>query len=206
MNDKTESTPKNKWKEFAKRQEDETDVVEEISASDDGEEASQAATLEFPSRQQLEDQLTAMERQMAEYKEKTLAIQAEMENLRRRTAKEVQDAHKFGKAKLLEALLPVMDSLSRGLEGAANYGDDPKIQSMREGISLTLELLESTLTKFGVETINPEKGDAFNPECHEAMSIQEDSKAKSSTILQVLQRGYSLHGRVLRAAMVIVAK
>ena len=105
----------------------------------------------------------------------------------------------FVDEKLINELLPVVDSLDRGLETGAP--DDP----MRAGLQLTLDLLLKTLQKHGVELIDPKPGDAFSPELHEAMAMQPDPKAKSNTVLHVAQRGFMLNGRVLRAAMVVVA-
>lgn len=156
--------------------------------------------LEFPSRSNLEDQLTAMEMQMTEYKDKFLRQQAEFDNFRKRAERDVQNAHKYGVEKLLGDLLPVLDSLERGLEGVE------KNDAHFQGMQLTLEMFIKTLGKYGVSIINPEPGENFDPSRHEAMSMQPNPDFASNTIIQVLQRGYELNGRTLRAAMVIVAQ
>jgi molecular chaperone GrpE len=156
--------------------------------------------LEFPSRSNLEDQLTAMEMQMTEYKDKFLRQQAEFDNFRKRAERDVQNAHKYGVEKLLGDLLPVLDSLERGLEGVE------KNDAHFQGMQLTLEMFIKTLGKYGVSIINPEPGENFDPTRHEAMSMQANPDFASNTIIQVLQRGYELNGRTLRAAMVIVAQ
>lgn len=181
-----------KWREFAEEQENSEDAFEELPEID------------FPSRDNLEDQLTAMEKKVDEYKDKAMRAHAEMENFRRRAERDVEKAHKFGNEKLLVDLLPVVDSMIRGLESPESH--DPHVKSMREGIGLTLDLLHKTLSKHGVKTIDPEPGEVFNPELHEAMSAVQDPNAKPNTIVQVVQKGYELNGRVLRAAMVIVAQ
>jgi molecular chaperone GrpE len=158
----------------------------------------------FPSRQELEDQLTAMEMKVDEHKNEVLRIKAEMENLRKRNERDVANAHKFGNERLLVDLIPVIDSITHGLEGGEPT--EPKAKAIWDGLQMTLDMFTKTLTKHGVAMINPQKGDAFNPELHEAMSMQHDTMAKPNTILQVIQPGYQLNGRVIRAAMVIVSQ
>lgn len=158
--------------------------------------------LEFPSRIALKDQLTAMEEKVDEYKNQFLRAQAELENMRRRTEREVMNARKFGSEKLLADLLPVMDSLTRGL-GTSGSGD-PQSKAMREGMLMTLDMLQKAFEKHGVEFINPKLGEPFNPEQHEAMSMVSSPDEKANTIHEVLQKGFQLNGRVLRAAMVVV--
>jgi len=188
----------NKWREFSKEQDPED--MEEPSES----EFSVREELEFPARDKLQDQLTAMEKKLDEYKDKAARYRAEMENFRRRAERDVANAHKFGTEKLLTDLLPIVDSMVRGLESPESH--DPHAKSMREGIGLTLDLLHKTLSKHGVKILDPKPGEPFNPEFHEAMSAVKDPNAKPNTIVQVVQKGYELNGRVLRAAMVIVAQ
>jgi len=178
------------------QQQDEASLVEDMEEATEG--------LEFPSRDKLEDQLTAMEMKVEEYKNQYLRGQAELENVRRRAERDVASAHKFGIEKLLADMLPVIDSLVRGLEGPESR--DSHAQAMRQGMVLTLELLEKTLAKYGVTAIAPQQGEVFNPELHEAVSTMSDPDAKTNTIADVMQKGYQLNGRVLRAAMVIVIK
>lgn len=187
---------KNKWQEFNEREQDldETAEVKKTGASEE---------LSFATRQQLEDQLTAIERQVDEYKQKALRAQADIENVRRRTERDISNAVKYGTEKLIADLLPIVDSMVRGLDSPESH--DPHAKSMREGLSLTLDLLHKTLTKHGVQLIDPKAGDAFNPALHEAVSMVKDPKAKPNTIVQVMQKGYQLNDRVLRAAIVVVA-
>lgn len=184
-----------KWKQFAEQQA-ESDV-EETS------EETSAEGLSYASHDDLEQELNRKDKEVAEYKDAAIRAKAEMENIRRRAERDVQNAHKFGNEKLLSDMLPVLDGLVRGLEGEAPT--DPHAKALREGMELTLDMFEKALVKHGLEVISPEKGEAFNPELHEAMTMQPDPNADSNTILQVLQKGYQLNGRVLRAAMVIVA-
>lgn len=192
-----------KWRQFAEEMEQKEGIEETEEPVEVVKEEEHHEGLEFPSREKLENQLTAMEKKVDEYKERAVRAHAEMENLRRRAERDITNAHKFGAEKLLIDLLPVVDSLNRALENPESK--DPHVKGMREGISLTLELMYKTLSKHGVTLIDPEPGEAFNPEWHEAVSMQQDPNAKSNTVLQVVQKGFQLNGRVLRAAMVIVA-
>ncbi len=208
---KKNDTPKpasNKWERFCEEDsapEAEADqVVTNSSALKEEPSGESTAGLEFPSHDKLEQQLTAMELKLEEYKSQNYRLSAELENTQARAKREISRAHQFGSEALAKDLLPVIDSIVRGLE-AADFQGNTAYQSLREGMSMTLELLEKTLQKHGIEVIAPEQGEMFNPEHHEAMSMQPDAKASSNTVLQVLQKGYLLNGRVLRAAMVIVA-
>ena len=158
---------------------------------------------EFSNQQKLENQLTHMEHQVGEYKSQLLRAKAEMENLRKRIEKEKMDIIKYSSKQLIADILPVIDSLIHGLESSASQ--DPHVKSMRDGMSLTLDLLHKSLEKHGVQIIDPKPSDLFDPTLHEAMSIQKVPDVKLNTIIQVLQKGYQLNGRVLRAARVIVA-
>ncbi|QTS83974.1 nucleotide exchange factor GrpE [Coxiella endosymbiont of Amblyomma nuttalli] len=148
------------------------------------------------------DQLTNMAYKVEEYKDQFLRVKAEIDNLRKRTEREKADAIKYGASRLLTDLFPVVDSLIHGLQSPESQ--DPYAKNIREGMNLTLELLYKILSKHGVEIIDPKPGDFFNPAFHEAMSVQKMPTAKADTIVQVMQNGYRLNGRVLRAARVIV--
>ncbi|MCP5419643.1 MAG: nucleotide exchange factor GrpE [Gammaproteobacteria bacterium] len=131
-----------------------------------------------------------------------LSLRAEMENLRKRSEREVQNAHKFALKDFVDALLPVKDSLEMGIAAAGETAD---VQKLLEGSDLTLKMLASVLSKFGVQEVNPQ-GEPFNPELHQAMAMQPSQQAKPNTVLQVVQKGYLLNERLIRPAMVIVAQ
>lgn len=131
-----------------------------------------------------------------------LSAQAELQNLRKRTERELQNAHKFALEKFISELLPVKDSLEMGIAAAAETVDVAKLQ---EGSELTLKMFAMTLEKFGVKEIDP-LGDKFDPELHEAMAMQPSEQAVPNTVLQVIQKGYLLNNRLVRPAMVIVAQ
>lgn len=132
-----------------------------------------------------------------------LRAQAEIENIRRRAEMDVEKAHKFALEKFANELLPVIDSLERAMEVANK--EDEKLASMIEGIELTLKSLLGAVRKFGVEVIG-ETGVPFNPEVHQAMSMMESEDFAPNHVMLVMQRGYTLNGRLLRPAMVAVAK
>lgn len=131
-----------------------------------------------------------------------LRARADLENLSKRSARDIENAHKFGLERFMTELLPVKDSVELGLSAAAGENDG---QKMREGLELTLKLFDAASEKFGLQEVNPE-GQSFDPEYHQAMSIQEAVGVESGTVVTVVQKGYLLNGRLLRPAMVIVAQ
>ncbi|WP_339878208.1 nucleotide exchange factor GrpE [Pseudidiomarina gelatinasegens] len=151
----------------------------------------------------LELALSQAEQRSEDANDRAVRAVAEMENVRRRAALDVDKAHKFALEKFAGELLDSVDNLERALEIAA-AADDVN-QSFLEGIELTHKNLLSTLTKFGVEAVG-QVGDAFNPELHQAMAMQPSEEHENNTILAVMQKGYTLSGRLLRPAMVMVVK
>lgn len=131
-------------------------------------------------------------------REALLRTRADMENMRKRAERDMEKARRFQHESIMRDLLPVVDGLEQGLENAAE-GD-----SAREGLELTRKLLLKTLEDHGLETLNPE-GEPFDPQWHEAISMQPSEDAEPDTVLMVLQKGYRLNERLLRAARVIVA-
>ncbi len=136
-----------------------------------------------------------------------LRTKAEMENVRRRTDKDIANARKFGIEKMVNEILPVKDSMEMGLNAAVDLDiEDEAVHKIREGMELTLKMMVNALTKIGISEIAPEEGDAFNADFHQAMSMQEIPGKESNTIVAVMQKGYLLNERLLRPAMVMVAK
>lgn len=133
-----------------------------------------------------------------------LRSQAELDNVRRRAEKDLESAHKFGLEKFANEMLPVKDSLELGL-AAVEENSDEAVEKLREGTELTLKMLTSALEKFGIKEINP-VGEAFNPEQHQAMTMQESAEAAPNSVLVVMQKGYLLNERVMRPALVVVSK
>ena len=135
--------------------------------------------------------------------EKALRVQAELENLRKRTARDIENAHKYALEKFLGELLPVVDSMELGLSAISEASTD--ISSLKEGMELTHKMLMALLEKYGVKKIDP-AGEKFNPELHEAVSMLEQENIAPGHIISVMQKGYELNGRLIRPAMVVVAK
>lgn len=156
-----------------------------------------------PTLEELKEELAQTEKKAQENWDKAVRAQAEMENMRRRTQRDLENAHKFALENFAKALLPVMDSLELGLQAAS--GDSPEVQKFREGSELTLKQFESVFAKFNIVTIDP-IGQPFNAEQHQAMAMQEVEGAQPNTVANVFQKGYMLNGRLLRPAMVLVAK
>lgn len=166
--------------------------------------AESEADLEELSVEELLAQVQNLTETQETLRNQMLGAQAELQNVRRRAERDVEQAHKYGTKKLLQDLLPVLDSLIRATEGIDRQ--DAKVQALAEGVDLTVNMLESTLTKHGVEIISPEPGEPFNPETMEAMSMVPNPELPANSVLQVLQNGYKLSDRVVRAAMVIVSQ
>jgi len=152
---------------------------------------------------ELQAALDKARRQAEENWNKLVRLQAEMDNLRKRTSRDVEHAHKYGLDKFVAELLPVIDSLELGISAASE--ESGEADSLREGMELTLKKFLDAMSKFGVQVINPQ-GEKFNPELHEAVSMQESAEAGSNTVITVVQKGYTLNDRLVRPAMVVVAK
>ena len=140
--------------------------------------------------------------ELAKVKDQLLRTVAEMENVRRRAQRDVENAHKFAVEKLLGELLPVVDSLEKAEEVAKTTDN---ANSMAEAISLPLKLFVSTLAKSGFAIVDP-LGEPFDPQLHEAMAMVPNPNAEPNSVMDVMQRGYTLNGRLVRAAKVVVVK
>ncbi len=154
--------------------------------------------------QELEDQLkTQIEEAANKEQDILLRSRAEIENLRRRTEQDVEKAHKFALEKFSKDILNTIDNLERALATPANK-EDESVKALFDGVELTLKELVSTVGRFGVEAVGV-VGETFNPDLHQAISMQPAEGFESNQISVVLQKGYTLNGRVIRPAMVMVA-
>lgn len=151
-------------------------------------------------------QLEAVKAELAEQKDYYMRAVAEAENIRRRADNDIANARKYAIEGFASEILAVRDSLeiARALE--ISEDDAGAMAKMKEGLDLTLKQLDSALAKFSVEVVDPQKGDKLDPERHQAMTTQESDNVPPNHILNVLQKGYTIHGRLLRPAMVVVAK
>lgn len=132
-----------------------------------------------------------------------LRLQAEIANLKKRNQRDLENAHKFALDKVTDQLLPVMDSLEMGLHAATE--EAATLESIQEGSELTVKILVSVFEKIGITAIDP-VGETFDPEQHQAMSMVESDDHEPNTVVSVMQKGYLLNGRLIRPAMVMVAK
>lgn len=149
-------------------------------------------------------QLAELEAVIAGHQGEVLRLHADMQNVRRRAEQDVERAHKYGQEKLVSELLPVIDNLERALQAADNQHDELS-NALKQGVELTLKSFVDCLRKFNVEAVDP-MGEPFNPQYHEAMGMVESTTAEPDSVVMVMQKGYLLNGRVLRPAMVMVAR
>jgi molecular chaperone GrpE len=153
--------------------------------------------------EELKKELEEAKQKANEAWDKAIRTQAEMENQKRRTQKDLEDAHKFALTSFGKELLPVFDSLVLGLQAAT--GDSEDVKRFREGSELTIKQFEALFARFNIVAIDP-MGLPFDAEQHQAMLMQVVDGAEPNTVVNVFQKGYTLNGRLLRPAMVVVAK
>ncbi|MDF0749536.1 nucleotide exchange factor GrpE [Marinobacter sp. 71-i] len=153
-----------------------------------------------------EGEIEALKAQAQEFQEQMLRSKAEMQNVRRRAEIDVEKAHKFALEKFVKELLPVADSLEKAVESTEGHEDAGElVASIREGVEMTLNLFMNSLAKFNVVQLNP-VGEPFDPQLHEAMSMVPAPDAEPNSVVAVVQKGYTLNERLVRPAMVVVAK
>jgi molecular chaperone GrpE len=148
----------------------------------------------------LQNELIEAQAQIGQHKDQTLRVAAELDNMRKRAARDVEQAHRFAVEKFAQELLPVRDSLELAVSNAARADT----ASLVAGQQATLQLLAKAFERFSIREFDPQ-GEPFDPARHEAMAMRESGTAEPNSVLQVVQRGYELNGRLLRPARVIVA-
>ena len=168
-------------------------------SGDDGEASAQAGA---PSLEELERALEEARAEAQAHRDTSLRARAELENVRRRAERDVANAHRYGLERFVNEFLPVRDSLELGVSAA---GDDADAARVREGMELTLKLMATAFEKLGIEVVDP-AGQPFDPDLHQAMSMQDAEGMQSGTVLTVVQKGYRLNERLVRPALVVVAK
>ncbi len=184
----------------------ENQTIEEETSSEAQTEAQDAAQQEDLTEASAEELLKKLEEANAraeEHLDRLLRTQAELENQRKRAERDIENAHKYALEKFVNELLAVKDSLELGIQAAR--GESVDAEKILEGTELTDKMLTQVLQKFGVEEINP-LGEKFDPERHQAMSMQPSDEFPANTVMQVVQKGYTLNGRLIRPAMVIVSQ
>ncbi|WP_372872316.1 nucleotide exchange factor GrpE [Shewanella sp.] len=153
--------------------------------------------------EELEQALATAEAKVEEQKDSVVRAAAEVDNIRRRAAIDVEKANKFALEKFANELLPVLDNMERALMGT--NAEDEATKAVFEGVELTMKTLMSAVDKFGVKVVDP-MGQPFNPEQHQAIGMQPNPEVPANHVMVVLQKGYELNGRLLRPAMVMVSQ
>lgn len=174
------------------------EVIDDVG--DEGSQAQQASDAQQSDLALARDEI---ERLKQDVQDTQLRAQAEIQNVRRRAEQDVEKAHKFALDKFAQELLPVIDSLERTVDACP--ADDEATKALREGAEMTLELFISSLAKFNLVSVDP-TGQAFDPALHQAMSMVDAPDAEPNTVVAVMQKGYTLNGRLVRPAMVMVSK
>jgi len=150
----------------------------------------------------LEKQLEDAKAQAADNLDQLMRTRAEMENIRRRSEKDVSNARKYALEKFAQELLPVIDSMEMGVAAAQDENAD--VAKLREGTEMTLKMFETAIEKFGIKGVHPH-GETFNPEHHQAMTMIDSAEHEPNTVIDVMQKGYLLNERLVRPAMVVVS-
>ena len=192
-----DETDDNQEQELERQEKIDDEFGAEVAAENSENMESKEVDVEF-----LQGQLEKLQEQSKVSLDKVVRAQAEMENLRKRAARDVENAHKYALEKFTDELLPIMDSLELGLSASVKAKN---LDDLCKGMELTLEMFNTVMEKFGITMIEP-KGEKFNPELHDAVSMQETDDSNSGIIIEVMQKGYTLNGRLIRPAMVVVAK
>jgi molecular chaperone GrpE len=207
MTDKDNSTPDNPGEIESIDESQETEVLAEDNP--DTSDASEGSPDEVSEHEELSLMLEDARAKADEHWNQLLRANAELENARKRARLDVENAHKFALEKFVLELLPVKDSLEMGLaaasSGADESGGNEAAAQLVEGTELTLKMLTNAMEKFGIVEINP-VGEPFNPDIHQAMSMQESEEHAPNTVMMVMQKGYQLNERLIRPAMVVVSK
>lgn len=184
-------------------QEVETEMDEAVEG-----EVETAAELE-ESEVETDTEENSLEKQLEEAKAKAdenwdqlVRTKAEMENIRRRSEKELTNARKYALEKFAQELLPIIDSMEMGVAAATDENAD--VAKLREGTEMTLKMFETAIDKFGIKVVHP-KGEAFNPEHHQAMTMIDSPEHEPNMVIDVMQKGYLLNERLVRPAMVVVS-
>lgn len=180
-----------------------TTTEQQVSADkDNGVELSPEGTTET-----IESLKLALAAAELKIKDEALRAQAEMQNVRRRAERDVENAHKFSQEKLIKELLAVVDSLERGIQTVDDQSEvlDPAVKAIRDGSDLTLKMFVDVLAKFKVKQLDP-AGEPFDPQFHEAITMVSNPDVEPNSVIAVVQKGYTLHDRLVRPAMVVVSK
>ena len=175
----------------------------EVLSAEEAFEAVNETEGEAFSAEELMNRLESAEKKATDNWDQLLRTKAEMDNIRRRTQKDLENAHKFALEKFISEMLAVKDSLEMGVDAAGQ--ENANVENLREGSEMTLSMLSGVFEKFNVVELNP-MGEKFNAEHHQAMSMQPSDEHEPNTVIAVMQKGYLLNDRLVRPAMVMVSK
>lgn len=175
----------------------------EVLSAEEAFEAVNETEGEAFSAEELMNRLESAEKKATDNWDQLLRTKAEMDNIRRRTQKDLENAHKFALEKFISEMLAVKDSLEMGVDAAGQ--ENANVENLREGSEMTLSMLSGVFEKFNVVELNP-VGEKFNAEHHQAMSMQPSDEHEPNTVIAVMQKGYLLNDRLVRPAMVMVSK
>ncbi len=184
------------------------DAETEIEASSTESAESESTTAETENENEeltvesLQAKLAEAEAKADDNWDQLVRSRAEMENIRRRSERDLVNAHKYALEKFAQELLPVIDSMEMGVAAAMDENAD--VSKLREGTEMTLKMFETAIEKFGIKGVHP-KGEAFNPEHHQAMTMIDSAEHEPNMIIDVMQKGYLLNERLVRPAMVVVS-
>lgn len=184
-------------------QEDQVDNAAEAEAQDTGADKTDPKSPQNTDIESLQNEIERLQDELGRAKEQVLRAHADAQNARRRAEQDVEKAHKFGVEKFVSDILPVADNLERAAAAAADQTGD--FAAVAEGVQLTHRTLIDALKRHHVEPISPE-GEPFDPQLHQAMTAVEQADVEPNTVINVFQPGYTLHGRLVRPAMVVVSK
>jgi molecular chaperone GrpE len=178
-------------------QDAETELEDAVTESEVDATENEEVTVEF-----LQTKLAEAEAKADDNWDQLVRSRAEMENIRRRSERDLVNAHKYALEKFAQELLPVIDSMEMGVAAAMDENAD--VSKLREGTEMTLKMFETAIEKFGIKGVHP-KGEAFNPEHHQAMTMIDSAEHEPNMIIDVMQKGYLLNERLVRPAMVVVS-
>jgi molecular chaperone GrpE len=184
-------------------QEEAADQAADQAVEQAAEQGQETETMQEVTVESLQLELQESAAKAEAYRDEAVRAQAEMQNVRRRAEQDVAKAHKFGQEKLVVELLNLVDNLDRAL--VASRDENATLENLLEGVEMSQSMLMEGLKKFSVEQLDPH-GEPFNPEMHEAMTAIPNADMEPNTVMEVFQKGYTLNGRLIRPAMVVVSK
>jgi len=191
--------------EGSKKGENDSKINAEESAQEGTEEGAEEGAEAEETIESLQLKLEQATEELSKFKDIALRAEAEMQNVRRRATIDLENAHKYGLEKFVQNILPVADGLEKAMESAESAANDDASKAISEGVGICQKMLADVLKKEGLEMVDP-AGEPFDPNLHQAMSMVENAEVEPNSVVAVIQKGYTLNGRLVRPAMVMVSK